>query len=1075
MPRSRFAPSRFAVVAFLLVWAAALGGVLSPQAAAQGPITVSVVEPSGTPLLVGRFTRLELSARFATPAKNLYLPYDANPPVNIEPRTGVTVEALFLEPGETDWNRARKQQGFRYQNVSFESADPGDFRVRFAPDIESSEPWRYRVRVTDANGVRESAIGNFTCVASSHPGYLRVAPNDPRYFEHANGRPFYPVPGLHDSRPEDLERAQGAYNLTRIWWSYSFRLSANNWYIGNVAPAGHQRSVRGAVSENTPPFSIRGGRAASGERYEMRVLVATDDLNGPRNPAQDWGVRLFSPFHWLNPSEVEVQAFNPASPYAANEDPGAWQEVNNGRWKGSAPEDLKWYWLRVRFDFNDPKGNFADHWLVEISNCFDGEVYLARTSLRRVFPGGTYGPELSNNPAVDNHREYSQAVSAELDQQLAVATANDMYLKIVTFDKLDPVWATLGPNALFTEFNVYGPSDTNEVDWRRWYQRAYIRYITARYGWSPYIHSLEFVNEASPQPTHPHFAGANHFARYIHNVASRPLMATTSTWHSFPVPLWLNSDLDYTDKHQFVSETLGNLPPGKLGDDAQRGTVAELVGNVVGTNEARLAQIQVTPGGRYRIRYFARAENLSLTQPTGGPGIKIRFTDFPAEQEVVDDNSFNFGTAYLRSNPENRSGTWGWEEHETDVFTVPSQASYVFAFVVNNLAGGTALLDDVRLEDVSTGQIRRFYNGDFESSRLKPDTALWGPYFWENYLGDGTTIPRTVQKPNIWGELGIPNTDDPNATVSQDPRVDRDTEGVWLHKIVWSCVNPSGTFPLFWWTQSIHEYNLYGSARAFRSFMDGVPLTNGRYVDAAPVLTGGLRAWGQKDVAAGEMHLWIDNPNHTWLNVVNNASMPTLSGQVSVGGFRNGRYLVDWWDTRAGVITRQEAVDVTDGTLRLDAGSVPTDVAVKVRSASVASLPLFGLAYDNSYYLLTDNASEHDFLLSVGWLSQGAIGYVYPDSNNVSGLTALYRLYNPQNGDHFYTINVAERNAAVSGGYIAEGTSGYVFDQAGQGRKPLYRALNPSTGQHRYTTNAAQYNALPSAWSREGIAAYVQE
>jgi len=57
---------------------------------------------------------------------------------------------------------------------------------------------------------------------------------------------------------------------------------------------------------------------------------------------------------------------------------------------------------------------------------------------------------------------------------------------------------------------------------------------------------------------------------------------------------------------------------------------------------------------------------------------------------------------------------------------------------------------------------------------------------------------------------------------------------------------------------------------------------------------------------------------------------------------------------------------------------------------------------------------------------EGVLGYISAD--NVAGTTALYRLYYPPTGSHFYTTSAAERDAAVANsGYSYESIAGYVF------------------------------------------------
>lgn len=174
--------------------------------------------------------------------------------------------------------------------------------------------------------------------------------------------------------------------------------------------------------------------------------------------------------------------------------------------------------------------------------------------------------------------------------------------------------------------------------------------------------------------------------------------------------------------------------------------------------------------------------------------------------------------------------------------------------------------------------------------------------------------------------------------------------------------------------------------------------------------------------------------------------------------------------SQAGV--RVVRVRVTDP---LGAQSVSAPIPVRVQPLG-PTFTLYRLDYAGTYFFLTGNQAEHDFLVNNGWTSRGPAGFVYPSPSNAPGLVPLYRIYQPASGDHFYTTDQAERNTALTNyGYADEGVAGYVFNQSGQVRKPLFRAYNPNTGQHRFTGSALEYNTLSSDWIKEGVACYVRD
>ena len=143
-------------------------------------------------------------------------------------------------------------------------------------------------------------------------------------------------------------------------------------------------------------------------------------------------------------------------------------------------------------------------------------------------------------------------------------------------------------------------------------------------------------------------------------------------------------------------------------------------------------------------------------------------------------------------------------------------------------------------------------------------------------------------------------------------------------------------------------------------------------------------------------------------------------------------------------------------------------------------------------HLCTTSNDERDFLVaSTDYRLDGIVGYVYPSNANItSGIgteaVPFYRLYNPGNGDHFYTTSYKERYKAIAGDYIDDG---YCISEGGTpgcisfaGRifpvktelVPLIRLYQINTGDHAYTTSASEKAiALSAGYVDEGIAGFI--
>lgn len=127
------------------------------------------------------------------------------------------------------------------------------------------------------------------------------------------------------------------------------------------------------------------------------------------------------------------------------------------------------------------------------------------------------------------------------------------------------------------------------------------------------------------------------------------------------------------------------------------------------------------------------------------------------------------------------------------------------------------------------------------------------------------------------------------------------------------------------------------------------------------------------------------------------------------------------------------------------------------------------------YRLYNPNSGEHFYtanfveaknIINVGWKYE-MVGWNAPTTGN-----PVYRLYNPNAGDHHYTLNANEKVMLVNIGWRDEGIGWYSDPQQSVN---LYRAYNPNarSGSHNYTTNyGEQLSIVRAGWRDEGLAWY---
>ena len=118
-------------------------------------------------------------------------------------------------------------------------------------------------------------------------------------------------------------------------------------------------------------------------------------------------------------------------------------------------------------------------------------------------------------------------------------------------------------------------------------------------------------------------------------------------------------------------------------------------------------------------------------------------------------------------------------------------------------------------------------------------------------------------------------------------------------------------------------------------------------------------------------------------------------------------------------------------------------------------------------HFYTASAKERDNVVAAGWNYEG-VGWTAPKWSG----TPVYRLYNANAGEHHYTTDIRERENLVAAGWKYEGIGWYSSDLKSV---PLYRQYNPNAYacNHNYTTSRSENdNLVRLGWRAEGIGWY---
>ncbi len=97
----------------------------------------------------------------------------------------------------------------------------------------------------------------------------------------------------------------------------------------------------------------------------------------------------------------------------------------------------------------------------------------------------------------------------------------------------------------------------------------------------------------------------------------------------------------------------------------------------------------------------------------------------------------------------------------------------------------------------------------------------------------------------------------------------------------------------------------------------------------------------------------------------------------------------------------------------------------------------------------------------------GLTAYAHEGHGGEATPIEVYRLYNPNNGEHLYTNNLGEKDYLDNSGWNYEG----IAFTAINGGQHVYRLFNPNSGEHHYTKNTTEVTDLHTkGWNVEGVA-----
>lgn len=561
----------------------------------------------------------QINNSFAT---NFQLPYDTNPPAGVPPGEGITVNAQFtpdnwattytqpafyyqnfVEDTSQPFNIPVKNgQNWIYPDGSYV------WKVRFSPPKAGN--WEYKLTAQDSGGLATSQTSSFTAVESNNHGFIKVSSNDPRYFEYGDGT-YFPALGYNmnydqiawdnpilDNTANFSKMGQNGIQVIRNWLSQWGIWSSNDatWASMKYGPDDQGLSVNTNYSGSDVTMMV--------QKYWQPCMALGAWKQGPalkQNTNYRIFIRYLMPFPITNGSALDKT--KPAGLVAKISDwldPPTSNPSNNCASVGSgtdvmpvissSPRDTSnnsvWSISQASFNSNvvsQISPDFLRRFYLSMENVDNVSVptqanevaYIDRVEIREDAIGcasasgpgnqfdltnGKCGVNIISQPSVAYHEYFDQKYSYSFDKVLEMAKQNNVYLKLVVMEKNEFIQNHIDYNGNPTSnsSNDYFYGNWGAMTKIYWYQQAWWRYLQARWGYSPNIHSWELLNEGDPF-SGLHYSLADNFAKYMHQFKPNQHLVTTSFWHSFPIDeFWKNSsfpNLDYADVHQYIPKS----------------------------------------------------------------------------------------------------------------------------------------------------------------------------------------------------------------------------------------------------------------------------------------------------------------------------------------------------------------------------------------------------------------------------------------------------------------------------------------------------------------------------------------
>lgn len=125
------------------------------------------------------------------------------------------------------------------------------------------------------------------------------------------------------------------------------------------------------------------------------------------------------------------------------------------------------------------------------------------------------------------------------------------------------------------------------------------------------------------------------------------------------------------------------------------------------------------------------------------------------------------------------------------------------------------------------------------------------------------------------------------------------------------------------------------------------------------------------------------------------------------------------------------------------------------------SEPMSSTSGADGFHHFTTDSGEVKILVSLGYIdeSKSAAGLAVLN-NYIAGSAPIHRMYNPNNGQHYYTYRDIERDYLITVGWNYERDEGFIYTTAIGKAAEVFLLYNNIGGEHLFTTDPSEKNAI---------------